>query len=184
MNSCHYVDMVRHLAGVEVSGVSALAATVDGEMEVEDSISVALRYRNGAIGSIVASSAVRGTMSNEVQLWGRDGHIVVEPRGRFYSLRHVGAGRTSRWQHFDGLPAINSRMAYVSRLASAIDRGEEPDVSAQDGLVVQALIESAYRSAEEGRLIDPGALVRVSRASDVPTREANGRPGTVVKAGV
>jgi len=181
MNSCHYVDMVRHLAGVEVSGVSALAGTVDGDMEVEDSISVALRYGNGAIGSIVASSAVRGTISNEVQLWGRDGHIVVEPRGRFYSLRSVGAGRTSRWQHFEGLPAINGRMAYVSRLATAIERGHEPDVSAQDGLVVQALIEAAYRSAQEGRLVDPSTLIGEQRAGAAGEADSNGASPAVAE---
>ena len=163
MNACHYVDMVRHLAGTEVSAISALSSTVDGDMEVEDSITVALRYANGAIGSIVASSGVRGTTSSGVQVWGRDGHIVVEPRGRFFSFRYGGAGRTSRWHHFEGLPTINGRTAYVSRLATAIDRCERPDVSAADGLAVQAIIEAAYRSAETGTVVDPAGLLADAR---------------------
>lgn len=158
MNACHYVDMVRHLAGVEVSAVSSLSTTEPG-MEVEDAITVAMGYANGATGSIVASSGVRGTMSNEVQLWGRDGHLVIEPRGRFFSLRHVDQGRSSRWQQFDGLAPLNGRMVYISRLATAIDRGDPPDIGAADGLAVQAIIEAAYRSAATGAVIDPGQLI-------------------------
>lgn len=157
MNSCHYVDIVRHLAGVEVESVTSLSSTVEGEMEVEDSIALAMRYRNGAIGSLVASSVVRGTNFNEVELWGRDGHLVLEPNGRIFTLRHVGGLDTTRWQPFTDLPAINSRAAYVSRLATTIDRGEAPDVTAHDGVVVQAIIEAAYRS--EGAPVDPGALL-------------------------
>jgi predicted dehydrogenase/threonine dehydrogenase-like Zn-dependent dehydrogenase len=153
MNVCHYLDMIRHLAGVEVVGVSSQASTTEGDFDVEDAISVAMRYTNGAIGSVVASSTVRGTTSTEVQLWGREGHLVIEPRPRFFSLRRTGETRTSRWQHLDGLPSINGRAAYVTRLASAIDRGQTPDVSASDAVAVQALIEAAYRSSEVGQTV-------------------------------
>ena len=118
MNACHYVDMVRHLVGVEVASMSSFSATKDGNRDVEDSISVAMRYANGAVGSIVASSAVRGTILNEVQVWGRDGHVAVEPHGRAFSLRQVGGGRAARWEHFADLPAINGRSAYVSRASN------------------------------------------------------------------
>ena len=161
MNVCHYLDMVRHLAGVEVTGMSSQSSTTDGDFDVEDAISVAMRYANGAIGSVVASSTVRGTLSNEVQLWGREGHLVIEPHPRFFSLRHTDGSRSSRWQHLDRLPSVNGRAAYVTRLATTIDRGEAPDVSASDAVAVQALIEAAYRSSEVGqeiRLADlPGA---------------------------
>jgi predicted dehydrogenase len=43
----------------------------------------------------------------------------------------------------------------VSRLASAITRGEEPDVTAADGLAVQALIEAAYRSSDDRKPVRP-----------------------------
>lgn len=158
MNVCHYVDIVRHLAGVEVDSVSAISSVPPGQ-EVEDAITVSMRYANGAVGSIVANSTVRGTTYNEMQLWGRDGHLVVEPNGRFFSLRHVNGAPTARWQHFGALPSLNSRSAFVSRLATAIDQGLEPDVTPFDGLAVQALIEAAYRSAGDGVSVDPAALM-------------------------
>jgi predicted dehydrogenase len=51
------------------------------------------------------------------------------------------------------------RGAYVSRLATAIERGETPDVTGEDGLAVQAIIEAAYRSADEGRSLEPARLI-------------------------
>ena len=45
---------------------------------------------------------------------------------------------------------MNSRAVYFSRLATALDRGDAPDVTAEDGLAVQAFIEAAYRSSESG----------------------------------
>jgi predicted dehydrogenase len=159
MNVCHYIDVVRYLAGVEVRSVSSLAAAVDDDVEVEDSISVAMGYANGAVGTIVGNSAVRGATFNEVGVWGRDGHLLLEPRGRVYTLRHIDGVATARWQDFDPSSPVAMRGAYVSRLASAIERGDTPDVTGQDGLAVQAIIEAAYRSADEGRALEPARLI-------------------------
>ena len=161
MNVCHYLDLVRHLAGVEVTGVSSQSSTTDGDFDVEDAISVSMRYANGAIGSVVASSTVRGTMSNEVQLWGQEGHLVIEPHPRLFSLRHTEENRASRWQHLDRLPSVNGRAAYITRLASAIDRGQAPDVSPADAVAVQALIEAAYKSSEVDQTIRVADLLGV-----------------------
>jgi predicted dehydrogenase len=59
---------------------------------------------------------------------------------------------------------VNSRAVYFSRLASAIDRGERPAVTAEDGLAVQAFIEAAYRSSESGLSVDPASLLEEARA--------------------
>jgi predicted dehydrogenase len=48
---------------------------------------------------------------------------------------------------------------YFSRLATAIDRGLEPEVTLADGLAVQAIIEAAYRSSETLDFVRPADLL-------------------------
>jgi predicted dehydrogenase len=162
MNLTHYVDLVRHLVGIEVREVVATAGTVEGATAVEDTISVTLGFSNGAIGTFVGCSSVRGTLSEECRLWGRDGHIAIEPEVRMFTLRAVDGFRSGRWQTPGRLPGSGRiRAVYLSRLATALCDGREPEVSAADGLAVQTVVEAAYRSAERG------APVRLDEVSDL-----------------
>jgi predicted dehydrogenase len=152
MNLSHYLDLVRYIAGVEAQTCTALTDVVDGPAEVEDTVSLSVRYTNGAMGTLFGCSALRGNRSGFVELhvWGRDGHLTVEPTPQVYTARAIDGLRPARWQTFSGPAGADIRAVFVSRFATAIDRGEEPDVTAADGLAVQALIEAAYRSSELG----------------------------------
>ena len=71
MNLCHYIDVVRHLTGVEVDLVTAGVHDMDGPAEVEDAVSVSVRYANGALGSFFGTAALRGSAPTQVlRLWG------------------------------------------------------------------------------------------------------------------
>jgi predicted dehydrogenase/threonine dehydrogenase-like Zn-dependent dehydrogenase len=165
MNLSHYLDLVRYLVGVEADVVAARTQIVDPTAEVEDAVGVTVRYANGALGSLFANAALRGSdPSAELRLWGSHGHIAVEPDPRVYTLRALQGLRTNRWQTFGRLPPANTRALYFSRLATAIDKGEPPDITGEDGLVVQAFIEAAYRSSDSGREVRPAALLQEIQA--------------------
>ncbi|MGH3004333.1 MAG: Gfo/Idh/MocA family oxidoreductase [Gaiellaceae bacterium] len=165
MNISHLVDLVRYLAGEEAEECFAHTQIVDGPAEVEDGISLTIRYTNGAVGTLFASSALRGQRGGgaRLDLWGSQGFVTVEPELRVYTLRAIDGLRTARWQSFEATNA-NIRAVYLSRLATAIDRGEEPDVSAADGLAVQAFIEAAYRSSELSAPVRPAELLQAAGA--------------------
>ncbi len=165
MNLSHYIDLVRHLTGVEADVLVAGTQIVEPTAEVEDAVSVTVRYANGALGSLFATAALRGSEpSAELRLWGPDGHVAVEPDPLVYTLRALDGLRTNRWQTFGRLPPQNIRAIFFSRLATAIDRGEPPEITANDGLAVQAFIEAAYRSSESGQSVSPSALLGEARA--------------------
>jgi predicted dehydrogenase len=165
MNLCHYVELVRHLTGAEAELVTARVHAMEHTAEVEDAVSVSVRYADGALGSFFGTAALRGSdPRTELRLWGHDGQITVEPESRVYTLRAVDGLLTGRWQSFGALPVVNGRAVYFSRLATALDRGEAPDVTAEDGLAVQAFIEAAYRSSESGLDVSPAALLEEARA--------------------
>jgi predicted dehydrogenase/NADPH:quinone reductase-like Zn-dependent oxidoreductase len=159
MNLSHYIDLVRYLTGVEAELVSARTHAAEQSPEVEDAVSVTARCANGALTSLLACAALRGAgITTEFRLWGSDGQIAVEPDPAVYTVRVLERLRTNRWQTFGRLPAVDSRAIYFSRLATAIDRSQAPDVTAQDALAVQAFIEAAYRSSETGQGVSPASL--------------------------
>ena len=159
MNLTHYVDLIRYVTGVEVDAVAGFAGSVDRVGEVEDTVSVSLRYANGAIGTLFGSSAIRGIDGrNELRIWGRDGQLSLEPDLRVFTLRAVRGLRTGRWLQ----PAArdrNVRAVYLSRLGTAIAEGRPPDVTGRDALAVQALVDAAYRAHEYGAAVRPAALL-------------------------
>ncbi len=165
MNLSHHIDVVRHLTGMEADVVACRTQVEEPSDEVEDAVSLSVQYPNGALGSVFATAALRGSEPRaELRLWGPDGHIAVEPDPLVYTLRALNGLRTNRWQTFGRLPAANIRAIFFSRLATALDRGEPPDITADDGLAVQAFIEAAYRSSESGQSVSPGALLQEVRS--------------------
>jgi predicted dehydrogenase len=161
MNLSHYLDLVRYLTGAEADVVTARTQVAEATAEVEDAVSVTVAYANGALGSLFGTAALRGSgPTSELRLWGPDGHIAVEPNPLVYTLRALDGLRTNRWQTFGRLPPANIRAIYFSRLATAIYRGESPDIDGTDGLAVQAFIEAAYRSSASGHSVSPGALLQ------------------------
>ena len=94
-----------------------------------------------------------------MRLWGPAGHLALEPDPLVYTSRALDGLKTNRWQTFGRLPETDTRAAYFSRLATALEQKRAPDVTASDALAVQAFIQAAYRSSELGQSINPAALL-------------------------
>jgi predicted dehydrogenase len=110
----------------------------------------------------MGSSALRGHRGGrtDLHLWGDDGYLIVEPALKVFTGRLADeAVPTTRWQSLQSEHGVDIRAIYVSRLASALARNERPDVTAQDALAVQAVIEAAYRSAQTGETVRPAELL-------------------------
>jgi predicted dehydrogenase len=167
MNLSHVLDEIRYITGAEVEQCSAVMRVTDGPAEIEDTISMTLRYASGAVGSLMASSALRGHRGGKTELhvWGNDGYLIVEPDLQVYTSRAAATGiRTTQWQRLAPETSVDARAVYISRFASALERGDEPDVTVGDAIAVQAIIESAYRSADTGETVHLPELLSEVRA--------------------
>ena len=158
MNLSHYLDLLQYLTGLTAAEVSAFGAGRD-ESEVEDAVAISMRMENGALGSVLGSTQVRGSLFTQLRIWGSDGQIALDDDPRFYTLKSVDGLRTTRWQSFGRLPAVNIRAAFLSRLATAIASGAEPDIGGREALAVQAFMEAAYRSMESGQPVRPSDVL-------------------------
>jgi predicted dehydrogenase/threonine dehydrogenase-like Zn-dependent dehydrogenase len=166
MNLCHDIELVRHLTGASVSEVMAFTSNTGRVAEVEDSVSVSVSYESGAIGSFVAGSGTRGLRHEAVRIWGTYGQVEVRPHGRMYTQRALDGLAVGRWVRLGGRRQLPARAVYFSRFASSVTSGRKPEVTALDGLAVQAFVEAAYQSATDGPSVRPADLLRQAGAPE------------------
>lgn len=82
MNVFHDLDAMNFMTGLQCVGASGLYGTYATRIEVEDYITASLKYDNGAIGTVIASSAVPGhnPPGHNVctRIFGKTGQIVLD----------------------------------------------------------------------------------------------------------
>ena len=149
MNLLHYLDLVTFVGGVAPAWVTGAGRT-QPDAEVEDAVALSVAFRGGAIGSFSASASTRGAPPNRFELWGDEGTLCIEPNPVVYTERAIDGVATGRWTPLADLPGVDVRRIFVERFAEAVQTGRPPDVTAADGLSVQAVIDAAYRSIEGG----------------------------------
>ena len=171
----HYVDLLLWCMG-PVTEVTALCATQTHQIEVEDTALAAVRFSSGAVGTIVASTAVFPGFAQRLEIIGTGGTVVVEDGqivGRALSAELT---EPSEDGHNDGAASASaanaaldpaSHAAQMADLLAAIDAGLEPAVTAESGRAALEVVCAVYESAREGRTVmipaaaagDPGAAV-------------------------
>jgi predicted dehydrogenase len=160
-----------------VTEVTALCATQTHQIEVEDTALAAVRFSSGAVGTIVASTAVFPGFAQRLEIIGTGGTVVVEDGQivrRALSAELPEPGKDGH--NDDGAASASaanaaldpaSHAAQLADLLAAIDAGREPAVTAESGRAALEVVCAVYQSAREGRTVaipeaatgDPGATV-------------------------
>jgi len=162
MNGIHNLNTMRYVTGLEVDRVYAEYGTFVTPVEVEDLISITYRYRNGAIGSLEAGSAIRGRgAATEVdRIYGSDGQLTLSERGplSLYTTVSASGFPLNEWSEIPLTPLTidEHKTAMVDGFAGPILRGERTAVSAEDGLAALAIVLAAYQSGAEGQPVHLG----------------------------
>ena len=89
INYSHNLDRLHNLLGLEPSRVYAQCDTFDTPVEVEDYFSVIVRYRDGAIGTLLGSSATPGGVSVPDQIFGTEGTIALSNPVRYMTRADI-----------------------------------------------------------------------------------------------
>ncbi|HEU4571373.1 MAG TPA: Gfo/Idh/MocA family oxidoreductase, partial [Candidatus Limnocylindrales bacterium] len=176
----HMVDLLRWIGGPVVS-VAAHTATLGHEMEAEDAATVSLRFANGALGSIIATTCAEPGFAQELRVYGDRGHA-----------RLVG-DVAAEWVTADGTPdpgavggAVADAAAAVTPdqlapatwgtdatghirqyadIVAAIRDGRPPAITAEDGRDAVEIVTAAYESDRLGRAIAIGPMRAAAGAS-------------------
>ncbi len=178
----HYVDLLRWTMGPIVE-VSAVYATQDHKIEVEDTALAVLRFISGAVGTIVSSTAVFPGFAQRLEISGTGGTVVVEDgeiaRSAFTSdtpNQGLRGSRLPRPQSAEGAAAnaaalgVASHAAQIADLLAAVEQGREPSVTGREGRATLEVILAVYQSSREGRPVVLLDAAQDGQAGDGPSR--------------
>ena len=161
----HYVDLLLACMG-PVAEVTAITATQTHQIEVEDVALALLRFRSGAVGTIVSSTSVFPGLAQRLEISGTHGTVVIED-GEIISQGL--ASEPAQAQVSDGQPdgepdsqpagasspdiGIASHVAQITDFVDAIEHDREPSATAQDGRAALEVVLAVYQSARERRTV-------------------------------
>jgi UDP-N-acetyl-2-amino-2-deoxyglucuronate dehydrogenase len=154
----HTLDLFLSLAG-PVSEVAAFAGTTPlHRMETEDIVGAALRFANGAIGTLDATTASYPGFPERIEIVGGKATAVLAGGGLdvFYQ-----DGRHERSGDAQGTGGGADPMAFsheahravIADFLDALDQRRAPRASGAAALAVHRLIDALLRSASEGRMV-------------------------------
>jgi UDP-N-acetyl-2-amino-2-deoxyglucuronate dehydrogenase len=175
----HYLDLLLWTMG-PVAEVTALFSTQTHRIEAEDAALAVLRFRSGAVGTVVASTAVFPGFAQRLEISGTGGTVVIEDGeivrrelsagsaepGQRGSLTESGGARPAAAATPAGLD-IASHAAQIRDLLDATDEGREPSVTGEDGRAALEVVCAVYESARDARTV---RLPAESRVRDNPPR--------------
>jgi predicted dehydrogenase len=156
--SIHYIDLLQYLMG-GVEAVQSVCRTLSYDIEVEDTGLALLRFKNGAIGSIEATTIAYPGLMAELNIYAEKATVSVrDDRLAFYyakdgpipELDALLAGKSGQAAVTDPL-ALDTK-GHVSQyldMIDAINNNREPVVTGEEGRLPLVLIETIYLASEK-----------------------------------
>ena len=159
MNYIYDIYRIRRIVGLDVVRVFAEYDTFRTPVEVEDYVTVSMRFTNGAIGTLTATSCApgaskkgqRGTVARGNRVYGTQGQIVFNGKTLLvYTDNAVPGLEQGAWNEltFDYPEGRNTFTTYFERFADAVLTGGTPDVPGEEGRADLEIVLAAYKSGE------------------------------------
>jgi len=158
MNLIYDVHDLHAMTGMTVRRVYAEWDTFNTPgVDVEDTISITVRYDNGAIGNWFAGSAVPGRARqypNGTRLIGTRGQIVLGYPLRIYTEEERFGLPARQWNEvtIDDEPG-SDRARRIGPFAEALLAGQPPPVTGEDGRRALEFVLAAYQSGDTHRAV-------------------------------
>jgi len=163
----HYVDLLLHLMG-DVEVVYARMATQLVEVDVEDMLVASLQFRNGALGSIEITTAVRpDDFEAEISVLGDRGSAVISglAANQLVMFTPDSSQCAASSEDIPNAYGLGHRPFLSDVVADLLDGVPHP-ISWAEGERAVRLLSAMYRSAEDGAPV---------RLDDQPASAALGR---------
>lgn len=158
----HLIDRLLWFAG-GVDEVWAATDSVDRTLQCEDTAALALRFENGALGTIEGTTAVKGGQT-ATEINGTSGSLTVDDSG--LSHFEVGAGEESQYRaetdtrvvETDDIEWGDNHGAMVRDFVDAIRESRDPAVTGREARRAVDLILAAYAATERGEPVRPSDI--------------------------
>lgn len=163
----HAIDLLLWFGG-DAESVSGFTSTLSHErIEVEDNGVAALRFKNGALGVISASTSIYPGYRRRIEVCGTEGSAVLEDEAlvswvfkdnrdeddeirRKYALPGNTSGGSSNASDINWV----GHQRQFDDFARAVMEGGKPLVDGEEALRSVTLIRDIYRSAKDGKAVE------------------------------
>jgi predicted dehydrogenase len=159
----HIADLLLWFMG-DVDEVQARVATVSHDIEVEDDLAATLRFKSGALGSILATTAAAPGFPHRVEVYGTRGGVQLEAEAivrwegeaapKVDDALRPGTASAGAGSSPTGITATGHARVLADFVA-AIREGRAPLISGEEGRRSLALVLAIYQAARTGRPVHP-----------------------------
>ena len=153
----HTLDLLVSVAGLPVETTAYAVTTPVHRMETEDLVAGAIRFGNGAIGTVSATTCAYPGTPDSIEVIGTRGMARIEGATLVAAFHdgstiemddgEVGGGAGADPMAFSHM----HHRAVIADFVDAVEQGRAPRVSGREALKVHRLIDAMLRSAETGR---------------------------------
>ena len=156
----HHIDLLEWLMG-PVDSVTAISSHALARIEAEDTAAAIMRFRNGAIGIIEATTATRPRdLEGSLSILGERGSVVIGGCAanelKTWAFTEPAPEDATVLQEFGNNPEHPygfGHAAYYEHVVTCLKNNQPPLVDGSEGRKSLALITAIYESIETGREI-------------------------------
>jgi UDP-N-acetyl-2-amino-2-deoxyglucuronate dehydrogenase len=168
----HYVDQLRWAMGPVKSVTATMATRAHERIEVEDVVTASIEFENGAVGTLLASTAMYPGYAQALEVYGTGGTVIVENS----RLKHAQlAGSSPLVKNFEKqnvdtneeTPAagpanaaadptqisLDGHVEHLKDLLGAIRENRETFMNGREARAALELIVGVYRAAKTGERV-------------------------------
>ncbi len=157
----HTVDLLQWLVG-DIKTIFGQTDTFNHQLEGEDNAVATLRFINGAVGTIQASTSIQPAQARKIEIYGEKGTVIIE--GDIISIsmadeqlqlknkdkKKNNAGSSSPLGGF----SIETHKKQFEAIATAIENNKQAPVSGEESLKSLAIVLGVYQSAKHNTLVE------------------------------
>jgi predicted dehydrogenase len=162
----HSVDLLQWFMGKVVSVCAFSGCLGHTNLEVEDAAVASLRFANGALGVIEASTAISPGFYRKIEILGTHGSVIVEEENisiwkfdeerdsdqivrQKYSGEHNSGGGVSDPKAIGDIGHLRQLLDFIK----AVDNGHAPAIDALEARKAVEIVEAIYESARNNKIV-------------------------------
>jgi UDP-N-acetyl-2-amino-2-deoxyglucuronate dehydrogenase len=154
----HTVDLVLYLVG-NVARLQARTGTVLHKIEAEDTAVATLEFANGAVGTLLATTAAYPGYPRRIEISGTEGTVILEQdriiaadfRNPPNDLASISSGDSNQSASSAAVTDFSGHKAILEDFLRAVANNTQPVCDGREGRRSLALVEKIYAAARQPR---------------------------------
>jgi UDP-N-acetyl-2-amino-2-deoxyglucuronate dehydrogenase len=154
----HTVDLVLYLVG-DVARLQARTGTVLHKIEAEDTAVATLEFANGAVGTLLATTAAYPGYPRRIEIGGTEGTVILEQdriiaadfRNPPNDLASISSGDSNESASSAAVTDFSGHKAILEDFLRAVANNTQPVCDGREGRRSLALVEKIYAAARQPR---------------------------------